>query len=550
MTTRREIGLLVRTAAHLRPEQVAQRVRLRTQRAALARWPGLGGALWRGGHDSAPGWPPGFTPLDAGLHHGEAKEVAQGRFCFLGEQRWLGDPPDWDQAEAAQLWRFNLHYFEWAWSLAGSPEGDWAREAFAELWGSWRAATVLGQGVAWSPYVVSLRAWSLCGTYPGLVAGGALEADVRAELGRHAGFLRAHLELDVGGNHLIKNLKALIGLGVFLGRADLVRLACRHLTVQLPVQVLGDGGHFERSPSYHCQVLGDLIDIAGLLEAAGEAPPPGLHDAVVSMRRWLGAILGAEGEVPLLNDAVPVGAAHLEALAPAPPPPGRVTVLGASGYVVVRPDERSQAVLDVGDPCPDDLPAHAHADCLSFELWLDGERVVVDTGTSTYESGPRRAYERSTAAHNTVEVDGEDQTEVWGAFRAARRARGHLELIEEHGDSVVVVASHNGYRRLAGAPVHRRRWSFTPGHVDVEDTISGRGRHRLVSRLYLTEAAAGRIRLEGRGGEASEEQAGAAWGFGHLRPVSARVLSAEDALLPHTLRWSVTWGDRVARGGA
>ena len=255
----------------------------------------------------------------------------------------------------------------------------------------------------------------MCGVFDALVEGSDDEADYLDQIAWHAGYVHSHLEMDVGGNHLLKNIKALIGAGVFLGRHDLVAKGRRLLEDQLPVQVLADGGHFERSPSYHCQVLGDLLDILRLLDAADAPPVAGLDDAIGGMRRWLGAMVGADGEVPLSNDAVPVGGRRLAAVAPAPPPRGPVTVLAASGYVVIRPDEGTQLVLDVGDPCPDHLPAHAHADCLSFELWVGHERWVVDTGTSTYEAGLRRAYERSTAAHNTVEVDGEEQTEVWGS---------------------------------------------------------------------------------------------------------------------------------------
>ena len=56
-------------------------------------------------------------------------------------------------------------------------------------------------------------------------------------------------------------------------------------------------------------------------------------------------------------------------------------------------------------------------------MHVDGEPLLIDTGTSTYAAGAVRDRERSTAAHNTLEVDGRDSTEVWGAFRAGRRAR-------------------------------------------------------------------------------------------------------------------------------
>ncbi len=79
-----------------------------------------------------------------------------------------------------------------------------------------------GRGDAWLPYPAALRAWSWCGLYRSLVAGSPIEQRSSPSLAAHAGFLRRHLESDVGGNHLIKNLKALAGLAVFFGDGPLL----------------------------------------------------------------------------------------------------------------------------------------------------------------------------------------------------------------------------------------------------------------------------------------------------------------------------------------
>jgi uncharacterized heparinase superfamily protein len=391
---------------------------------------------------------------------------------------------------APLLWRFHLYYWDWAWALAAqSPLAD-APALFAEIWRSWHAAVVPGRGPAWHPYPAALRAWSFCGIYRRLVAGGTVDGQFRAELAAHAGFLRRSLETDVGGNHLIKNLKALAGLAVFFGDDALLARSLRRLGRQLAVQVLPDGGHYERAPAYHCQVLADLIDIAGLLQAVGLGPSAGLAEAISAMRGWLGLVLTPAGPltpagtVPLLNDGFPVSPELLARLAPAAPPAGPLHVLPDTG--LARISAGSWHVLaDVGPPCPRDLPAHAHADTLSCVVHADGAPLLIDTGTSSYAAGPVRDRERSTAAHNTVEVDGRDSTEVWGAFRAGRRARVSGLSAHVQGPTVTVEAAHDGYRSLPGRPVHRRRWTVRADEMRVDDELMGKGRHRVTVRWHL-----------------------------------------------------------------
>jgi len=490
-------------------------------------------------------------------------------FRFLGESRELGSSHDWRQLGADRLWRFHLHYFEWAWALNAHADRDWARDAFARLWRSWHDATPLGGGDGWAPYVVSLRSWALCGVHQGLVADSEIADVYREALVLHAGFLRTHLELDVGGNHLVKNLKALIGLGVFLGDDHMVAAASARLDRQLAVQVLADGGHFERSPSYHCQVLGDLVDVGNLLDAAGRGHSHALGEAVKSMRGWLGAMVMPDGDVPLFNDCGLVGAERVRLLGPTEPEAVPLVVLWPSGYAVARPGAGPgiHLVADVGPPCPPELPAHAHADCLSFELAVGGRRVVVNAGTSTYAPGARRAYERSTRAHSTVEVDGADQTEVWATFRAGRRATPTLDRAWAGEKTIEIVASHDGYGRLPGRPVHRRTWTIEPDQVVVDDEVTGSGRHRVVSSVHLapgseasttgeSSVVAGPVHLgfDGPVGTivkvvdpGADPDGWASTGFGDRRPApTVRVIVDGD--LPVRLQTTIAVGEASDRG--
>jgi uncharacterized heparinase superfamily protein len=494
-----DLALLARTAVHLQPGQVAHRARLRAQRTALRRWPRAGRRLLAGPSPAAAqGWPADFVPIDARalLPWPGLAGLRSGRIELLGMTRQLDEPADWQQADAPQLWRFHLHYWDWGWGLAADPDRVRARAVFARLWRSWHAAAELGRGDAWLPYPAALRAWSWCGLHADLVTGSDLEPAFARELAVHAGFLRRHLESDVGGNHLIKDLKALAGLAVFFADSQLLRQALRRLVRQLTVQVLPDGGHYERAPAYHCQVLADLIDVAELVRATGAAPSAEITDTIWRMRRWLGAVLSPAGAVPLLNDGYPVPAGLLNALAPEAPPTVPLLTLPDTG--LVRAAVGGWHLLsDVGAACPDQLPAHAHADTFGCELHADGMALLVDTGTSTYALGPVRGYERSTAAHNTVEVDGADSTEVWSAFRAGRRARV-LDFTASGGADVVTFeAVHDGFRRLHGRPAHRRRWSLKPAGLQVDDLVTGSGRHAVTVWWHLAPGSV--IRLEAGG---------------------------------------------------
>jgi Heparinase II/III-like protein/Heparinase II/III N-terminus len=379
-----------------------------------------------------------------------------------------------------------------AWGLIAQPLRADARAWFAALWRSWTSAVTPGQGDAWRPYPAALRAWSLCGVRRELVAGSGAEDCFIASLSIHAAFLRRHLETDAGGNHLVKNLKALAGLAVFFADEELLDQTLDRLIRQLAVQVLPESGHFERAPAYHCQVLGDLIDVDGLIRAAGRRAGPELAEAIQRMRRWLGCVLSPDGQVPLLNDGYPVDPALIGLLRPGTAPDNRLLVLPDTG--LVRASAGGWRLLaDVGPPCPDELPAHAHADTLSCLVHVDGAPLLVETGTSTYVPGPMRDYKRSTAAHNTVEIDGANSTEVWGTFRAARRARASKVMACGDGGELTAGAAHDGFRRLPGRPVHHRRWTPSGTGLRVDDLVSGTDEHSVTVRWYLAPRSAARL---------------------------------------------------------
>jgi len=382
---------------------------------------------------------------------------------------------------------YNLHYFDDLNALDARMRREW----HLPLIRRWIEENPPAAGIGWDPYPTSLR---IVNWIKLVLGGGSLPEEAVRSLAVQARHLERRLEFHLLGNHLFANAKALVFAGFFFEGPEGERWLRKGLDLlerEVSEQVLPDGGHFERSPMYHSLILEDLLDLVNLGRAypeEGRDRTRGLaaqwSETVVRMRKWLSVMRHQDGEISLFNDAafgIAPSPKELDAYAERLGFPTTdesregVTHLPESGYIRLQNGEAA-LFLDVGPIGPDYQPAHGHADTLSFELSLYGNRVIVDAGTSTYDTCPDRAYERGTSAHNTVVVDGKDSSEMWGSFRVARRAKPFGLRIKEETGEVSVACSHDGYRRLPGKVVHKRNWTFGPGRLRVDDLLEGRFR--------------------------------------------------------------------------
>ncbi len=408
--------------------------------------------------------------------------VGPERFCFLSETHDLADH-GWDDLALGKLWRYNLHYFDDLNAQDAIARAEWQRALLLR----WVRENPPAVGTGWEPYPTSLRIvnwikWALNGN--------ALPPECVQSLAVQVRWLSRRLEVHLLGNHLFANAKALVFAGLFFEgpAADAwLEKGLRILEREVPEQILSDGGQFERSTMYHALALEDMLDLCNVTAAFAGAVPSRWHSTIADwrerigpMRDWLAAMCHPDGEISYFNDAAvgiapaPIELEQYAARLGFPDRPASVqglARLAASGYVRIE-QGGAVAVLDVALVGPDYLPGHAHADTLSFELSLFGQRVFVNSGTSCYGNSAERLRQRGTAAHNTVVVDGQDSSEMWAGFRVARRARPMgLEVVCNGG--IGVRCAHDGYRRLPGKPEHLRRWLFSEHALVVEDRVSG-----------------------------------------------------------------------------
>jgi uncharacterized heparinase superfamily protein len=305
-----------------------------------------------------------------------------------------------------------------------------------------------------------------------------------ASLWRQLSYLSRHTETHLGGNHLLENGAALAMAGAcFAGDAadGWLRQGVGILSQELDEQILEDGVHYERSSMYQARILWllEALQATQHQEIVGLVGP-----RIESVRLALGNLCHPDGGIALLNDSA-LGVVRV----PDDLSAGRrhgAFELPASGYYGYRDGDGTYLVYDAGALGPDHIPGHAHGDTFSFELSCGGRRVFVDSGVFDYEETRMRAFCRSTAAHNTVEIEGCDQAEFWGTFRVARRGRPRDVRREVTSDGFVVDGWYDGYRRLRGMPVHRRRMTWQArGVLVLEDEITAGRNVDAVARLHV-----------------------------------------------------------------
>jgi len=532
--------LYLHTLRHLPPGQIAHRLLFEVRfflyqrypflcekglpaESAVQRPPLTGAVFLRGLREASP-WPRLEDQEEVLARSGR---LLRNEFVFLNHPHRFEGAIDWGYPSVSHLWRYQLHYFDYAWDLGVAYRARGDRRyylKFRELAKGWVARNSPGQLDGWHPYTISLRVVNWIYAHELFHPAISEEEDFQRiflwALYRQCDFLFHHLEHQGGGNHLMANVKALIFGGVFFGGdapKQWLEAGLRLLRQELDEQVLGDGGHFERSPMYHLIVMKDLVECLSTLKNSGRPIWPELTRKVLDMARFAEAVRMPDGRAPLLNDSAydlmpdlselvsvsrrlcsqevpwePRAFSYLllGAQRPSSPPPPREdagsVALKETGYFILRDGRDTAMVLDCGPVCPEYLPPHAHADTLSYELWIGGLSVIADSGVYEYTAGAWRDFFRSTRAHNTVVIDGEDQSEVWGSFRVARRAypRDVVWIATEKGD--YFSGGHDGYRRLKNPVLHHRKVLHLKDQFwFILDHITGCGTHRADSFVHF-----------------------------------------------------------------
>ena len=495
------LATILRTLAHLRPAQIRAQIH-----HALF---GLPKPRRTGGEASTLAIGRPRTPFLEPPRH--VKSLGGTRIELLRTQFDIADGIEWQTMASGPLFSYHLHQHEYL--------------RLPEFVPTLRAKHLLdwmdnhSNGIGWDPHPISLRliCWGKLLTTPG-----ALEADepLRGKMLRSMSdqleTLAHGLEFRLQANHLLSNLISVVFGGMLLDGA--LSAAWRDhtdaLLMELDAQIRPDGGHEERSPMYHSLLLENLLDLLNLCLAEPERAPSGLVDGLSeTASRMLCALelwTHPDGRIALFSDSAFEVAAdpgslreYAERLGISSPASRRSGILSQTGYLRLQAGA-FDLIASVAGPAPPHQPGHAHCDALSFELSVAGDRFVTDTGVFEYQPGPRRDHARATASHATLQVDGEEQAEIWAAHRVGGRPWVEVTAWDESGSAE---AACRGWSRRG--TLHRRLFSVETGGVTIVDRLEGPCREVRVSipmdpawQVELSEGRA-RAKREGEGGSPS-----------------------------------------------
>jgi len=408
-----------------------------------------------------------------------SKEIVSykdGMICvkLLNQEKLFQSEIDWSHESFGRLWNYSLQY------------GDFLNQA--DLPVSLRENLIIDL-YEWlfegrltpEPYTASLRIMNtvrfLAEHHDSLKNSSFILTGLHSEL--H--YLQKRPEFHLLGNHLLENAFALLMGGSYLNRDTWVKTGKTILESELNEQILDDGAHFERSPMYH------QIILFRILEAISYIPENlyfvgTLKQVASKMVSWIHNMTFSNGSCAHFNDSTDGQTYPYIKLMPIAKKIG-VTItkripLAGSGFKKMV-SESFELIADVGGIHPDYQPGHAHADSLSFILHVSGKPFIIDPAVSTYNPGNRRNWERSTIAHNTITIDGENSADVWGAFRVGRRP--DVSIVQESKKGVTAICK---YVTGNGLTVeHQRSFAIHNNKIQITDLV--KSNEAPVGRLHF-----------------------------------------------------------------
>jgi uncharacterized heparinase superfamily protein len=446
------------------------------------------------------------------------------------------------------IWELNRLQHLVLLALAAVWTGNAAyRKEIEEQTVSWCAQNPFMRGINWkSPLEASIRLISWAHVSFLSRASNRLEdifpRRLKETVYQHQYFIRRfYSKHSSANNHLIGEMAGLYVGAVFWPwyreSKTWQSFAKRKLIEEIIRQVEADGVGVERATEYQLFILEFFLLAGALGHASGDPFPPEYWERLGRMLTFLSAITDREGNLPMFGDGdsgqvvrlpeltqervrslIQLGETRRRftqeamgadvrsllllwgqtpeelPLATVPETEQPLHMFQQGGYHVLSTDRGSDdelvIVFDAGPLGFPPLFAHGHADALSFWLSYGGREFLIDPGTFCYYADDVwRAYFRGTAAHNTIRIDGVDQSVVGGRFLWRYAAHCQVARVEDNEEFVAIEGCHDGYRRLTDPVIHWRgmRLQKKSRTLVITDRLECRSHHTIEIFFHFSD---------------------------------------------------------------
>lgn len=391
------------------------------------------------------------------------------------------DDIDWNLGDYGKLWTYNLNYFDFLFTEGLSNHNG---VKLISRYAKYDTELKLKDGI--EPYPISIRSVNIIKYISSFGLPQAQLNSINHMLFNHGRWLSRNIEYNILANHLLENGIALLFLAYYFKDKSFENKARKILFDELFEQILQDGGHYERSPMYHQKLLIRLLDCIQLIQNNASVFNhtkllSNLKVKVSFMLAWLSNMSYRNGKFPCFGDSAADQMISLKELIDYSEKTDVVLPqnnLYDSGFRKLE-SEYWELFINIGEITPPYQPGHSHADIFNYDMCFMGNPIICDTGISTYNNNDIRAFERSTKAHNTVQIENIDQSEMWSAFRVGHRA--HVKILTDNHSSIV--AQHDGYKKLG--IIHKRSFSICDEFIHIEDSIIKNKPNQFQSFSYI-----------------------------------------------------------------
>ena len=427
-----------------------------------------------------------------------------------------------DIGDARTNWELNRHFqfAVLAKNYFASSDAKYLKE-FECLFDDWNNMNPFLWGISWTSVMeVAIRCSNWCYAYCFLVNTNASQVildKLRVGIINMADYIARHYSrYSSANNHLIVEAYAIGQVGILCNHKPWISLAVKILTRELVLQNYSDGINKELSLHYQSFYMEAMGLLMRLMTKNNIDIPRSWKTMLNKMCKYMSTCTGNQGEMVVFGDDdegkildLQGGLEHcpyvlglfsclldkkyipqvkccenlawlfsdaelnraqkkelfIPKLSTCYTEGGNTILRSRDGRILIGIDH---AALGFGS-----IAAHGHADALSFQMFIDGYPLFIDPGTYIYHCDlkSRNAFRR-TQNHNTVCIDGKDQSEMLGAFLWGKKAECKLLEFSIKNGETRISASHNGYENTKVV----RKYAYNGGNkLEIEDDLSGTG---------------------------------------------------------------------------